>query len=103
MTLKWFFALSSIPAWYIQQIALTVTSELHIKICLTDSINGDPPSGKLSLPSKPNGEEQFEDYGENDVGIEIDVQDLSSALDSTTEAVNGQSPSNRSVLLMLIA
>lgn len=60
----------------------------------TNHINGDPPSGKLSLPSKPNGEEQFEDYGENDVGIEIDVQDLSSALDSTTEAVNGQSPSN---------
>lgn len=58
-------------------------------------MNGDrSPTDEQTNPLKQNGEEQYEDYGENDVGIEIDVQDLSSALD-TTEAVNGQSPSNR--------
>ncbi|XP_071813896.1 rab11 family-interacting protein 4-like isoform X3 [Apostichopus japonicus] len=61
----------------------------------TNHMNGDPsPTDEHTSPLKLNGEEQYEDYGENDVGIEIDVQDLSSALD-TTEAVNGQSPSNR--------
>ncbi|PIK51874.1 putative rab11 family-interacting protein 3 isoform X2, partial [Apostichopus japonicus] len=61
----------------------------------TNHMNGDPsPTDEQTSPLKLNGEEQYEDYGENDVGIEIDVQDLSSALD-TTEAVNGQSPSNR--------
>ncbi|XP_071813897.1 rab11 family-interacting protein 4-like isoform X4 [Apostichopus japonicus] len=60
----------------------------------TNHMNGDPsPTDEHTSPLKLNGEEQYEDYGENDVGIEIDVQDLSSALD-TTEAVNGQSPSN---------
>lgn len=75
--------------WY-EYFAITNIQQISLS-----SMNGDPsPTDEQTNPLKQNGEEQYEDYGENDVGIEIDVQDLSSALD-TTEAVNGQSPSNR--------